>query len=262
MIFHDDTPLIFWRARRSSADTVTAEERLWPEARAILCSQFIMGQWETVYIGRALEDSSSSYDWPDWPTATLGDDGSLVAFWSDATTDSTDLDVWAARRDPVSGSWSVPLALTATLGSEAMIEALPAFSGGSTSVLLSDARLLIGEPAALRVAELDLLPVLTSEMRTDVTPALSGDVPFPRQYSANIEVFPNPATSSFQLRLAPGVELIGAELYDLLGRRVGSRMSGESALNWSVRALPAGTYILKWRSRAAKGTIPLLVVRP
>ena len=262
LLFQGDTPLIFWRARRSSADTVTAEERLWPQARAILCSQFIRGQWETVYVGRALTDSSSSYDWPDWPTVTLGDDGTLVAFWSDATTDSTDLDVWAARRDPVSGSWSVPVALTATAGSEAMLEALPAFSGSSSSILLSDARLLIGEPAPLRLAEFDLLPVLTSEMRTDVTPALSGDVPLPRQYRASIEVFPNPATSSFHLRLAPGVELVGAELYDLLGRRVGNRVNDESGLSWSVRNLPAGTYLLRWESQAAKGTIPVLVVQP
>jgi hypothetical protein len=262
ILFQGDTPLIIWRARRSSADTVTAEERLWPQARAILCSQFIMGQWETVYIGQALTDSSSSYNWPDWPTAALGDDGTLVAFWSDAITDSTDLDVWASRRDPVSGSWSVPVALTSTPGSEAMIEALPAFSGSSTWILLSDARLLIGEPAALRLAELDLLPVLTSEMRTDVTPALSGDIPVARQYRASIEVFPNPAISSFHLRLAPGVELVGAKLYDLLGRRVGNRVNDDSGLSWSVRNLPAGTYLLRWKSQAAKGSIPVLVVRP
>jgi hypothetical protein len=221
-----------------------------------------MDQWETVYIGRALEDSAASYDWPDWPTASVSEDGELAVLWSDAIADSAELDVWAARRDPVSGSWSVPVALTSTPGSEAMIEALPGFAGGTASILLSDARLLIGESAALRFLELDLLPVLTSEMRTDVMPALSGDVPVPRQYRTNIEVFPNPSASSFQLRPAPGVELIDAELYDLLGRRVGFRIDEESAMSWSVRALPAGTYLLRWRSRAAKGTIPVLVVRP
>jgi hypothetical protein len=262
IVFQEGTPLIIWRARRAPGDTLTAEERLWPEARAILCSQCIMGQWETVYIGRALGDSSASYDWPDWPTSSVSEDGMLTVLWSDATADSAELDVWAARRDPVSGFWSVPVALTSTAGSEAMLEALPVFSGSSMSILLCDARLLIGESAALRLAELDLLPVLTSEFRTDVIPELSSDAPFPKRHLADIRVFPNPATSSVHLELAPGVELVAAELYDLLGRRVGSRLSEESPMSWSVRTLPRGTYVLRWQSRAAKGSVRVTVVQP
>lgn len=261
--FQGETPLIIWRARRAPGDTVTAEERLWPGAQAILCSHYVMAQWETVYIGRALEDSLASYGWPDWPTSTLSENGALIAFWSDATADSAELDIWGARRDPVSGYWSEPAALTSTSGSEAMLEALPNSDGYECPILLSDARLLIGEKSALRLAMVDLLPAMTSEIRTDVVPSLSGDMPLPEYYHADVRIVPNPVASSFRLLVSPEVELTDINLFDLLGRRVNTdKNRSADDYVWSVRDLAAGTYVLRWRRGAEKGSVPVMVVRP
>ncbi len=261
ILFSGETPLVIWEARRAPGDTLTPEERLWPQARAVLCSHYLDGDWETVFMSRALEDSFETYDSVDWPTATVGEDGSTVVFWSDMAPDSGNMEVWASGRNPVTGFLTNPVALTSTPGNEAMLEALPQSENGAARLLLSDARLLFGEKAPLMLAQFDLGPVWSSGTRTDVAPSLSSHLPIPETRIIDLRAVPNPAVGSFRLIARPGLDIKRVSIYDLLGRlRMSATDTETISQPWSVRSLPTGAYFIIWRGEATKGTVPLLVL--
>lgn len=258
VVYAGETPCVFWTARRAPGDTVTAEERRWPSARAMLCSYPTESGWRTAYVGMAMTDSARTYGTADWPTVVL-DRGNAVLLWSDLSDDGTNLDVWACGHDAGTGAWTVPVALTSTTGSEAFLEAARPLAASDGYVLLcADARLLFGEPAALMASTLALDEVWDSGARTDVLPSPASGHP-PRPENLTVRVFPNPATGSFSL--SPSTAgVMDLAIYDLAGRmRMHVRDDAAGRGPISVGGLPAGSYVIVWGGPLARGTLPLVV---
>jgi hypothetical protein len=256
------TPLVFWTARRASADTSSAEERVWPSARALLCSYLTGSGWQTTYVGRAMVDSARAYDTPDWPTAILAGDNAVV-LWSDLSEDGTNLDIWACGHDVGTGTWTVPATLTSTPGSEAFLEATgPVTAAGDYALLCSDERLLYGEPAPLNLLHFGLDGVWDAGLRTDVLPSPAAGAGSPSPTHLTLCITPNPAASSFSLRAPRGLRLDQVSLYDLAGRQQ-LKILDAAALQSPIPTslMPPGTYLLVWRGDSRSGVLPLVVVR-
>lgn len=260
VVYAGATPLVFWTARRAPGDTSTAEDQLWPEARALLCSYPTEAGWQTTYVGKAMTDSALAYDTADWPTVVL-DGAYAVVLWSDRSEDGTNLDVWACGHDVGTGTWSLPVPLMETSGSEAFLEAAgPVAPPGDYALLLGDACLLYGEPTALRMTLFRLDPVRDAGLRTDVAPApAAGHGPGMPAYLA-LRVAPNPATSSFRLIGRLGISLTEMRVYDLAGRQR-MELREPSALQGPipVASLSPGAYLVVWHSASGGGILPLVV---
>ncbi|MBN1426558.1 T9SS type A sorting domain-containing protein [Candidatus Fermentibacteria bacterium] len=261
LVYAGSTPLVFWTARRSPVDTSTAEERLWSVARALLCSYPTDDGWQTTYVGRAMNDSALAYDTADWPTVAL-DGRNAVVLWSDLSEDGSNLDVWACGHDAGTGTWTEPVSLTATSGSEAFLEAAgPVTSTGDYALLCGDARLLYGETSALCLTSFRLDPVYDAGFRTDVLPAPSSVPDGAHPAVLTLKIHPNPASSSFRLVTPASIQLTRLTVYDLVGRqRLQIHESSALQAPIPVAALSPGVYLLVWRATEGRGAVPLVVV--
>jgi hypothetical protein len=262
IVYAEGMPLVFWTARRAPRDTSAAEERLWPDARALLCSYPTTEGWRTTYVGIAMTDSARSYATADWPTVIL-DDGNPLVLWSDLSGDGSNLDVWACGHDVGTGAWTVPTPLTTSSGSEAFLEATgPVTSDGQYALLCSDARLLFGESAPLNILWFTSDPVWDAGLRTDVLPSPASVPGSPVPARLTLRISPNPATSSFSLLAPRGLGLHQVTLFDLGGRqRLQVRDARALQAPISVAPLPPGTYLVAWHGTSGRGVLPLVVVR-
>jgi len=261
LIYSGETPYLFHAARRSYHDSLTAEGRLWPTARAILCSYPENDTWRTVYVSQAMVESSYTYDSADWPTAAVDEEGRIVLFWSDRGDPSSGLDIWACGHDPSSGIWTVPVRLTDTPGNEAMLEAVPTIKSNIAHLLLADEVLLIGEETDLAFASLDISPVWQSGIRTDIptVPTSVGEKPpLPARF---VRLAPNPSRGIFEVITSSGVNLQKMSLFDISGRLITTQtVNNAHTIPMNVHGLPSGSYVLKWWDTDRSGSIPVLIL--
>ncbi len=256
LVFAGRIPLLVWTARRAPADTLTPEERLWPGARAVLLSYPTAEGWVTSYVGRAMVDSASTYGGADWPTVVVEGLRATI-LWSDLSEDGTNLDVWACGFDVGRGSWTVPVPLTASTGSEAFLEVAGPLPGGEYALLCADAALLFGVRSPLVLSFLRVDPAWESGIRTDVAPAPARASPHPSGLA--LAVVPNPATGSFRLVSPCGPPTL-VRIHDLAGRlRLVVRGEGSTGEPISVRGLPPGSYVVTWELGRERGAVPLVV---
>ena len=262
LVVSGDTPFLFWTPRRSFHDTSTVEDRLWPSARALLCSYPMDNEWTTVFIGQAMVDSGLSYSGADWPTAAVDEYGRVVIFWTDFSASSNSNDIWASGYDPSTGTWTVPVALTSTAGNEAMLEATPRINGPTAHLLLADEKLLVGEPTALHLVEIDVSLIWATGPRPDLPVFPTSATPFPATFHLSVRIAPQPTRGSFMIIPEHGFAVRRVQIFDMAGR---SRVDYGSAaipkhLIFPTSSLEAGSYLLKWTADEATGTVPLLIL--
>ncbi len=115
-------------------------------------------------------------------------------------------------------------------------------------------------------AQADSLVVLVDMQTGEVLPITTAREALPEDARLALKgVYPNPATRTAVVVVqVPRPERIRLVVYNLLGQEVarlidGPVMAGEHRLRWSVRALPAGLYLVRLQGPEGVQTLPVVV---